>query len=753
MDVVDFIKRWYGSELIPLTAACPEKTGIETRTFEHAEEAAAWAIEKNKTWNCYFSANPVTRAVDKKATRTDIRCVWTLHIDVDPRAGEDLASEQVRIRDLLSNPPEGIPKPTVIIFSGGGLQALWRLKNPIEISGDAAKADAAALFNKGLEIAFGADSTHNIDRLLRLPGLVNHPSAKKRARGQGEALAKVVEFHNDRVYDLSVFTPAVDEKHVERKIIDLDTLKIPDEIKTLIVNGCDPDKPNRYPSRSEALFAACCGMFRAGLDAAAVYGVITDPRYRISDSVLERKDADRYARKQVTTAQDKTTDADLSEMNEKFCAVLCVGGKFRIAVETFDEITRGERTVLVQQSDFRARLANRRKDLGNKKQMPLADWWLTHPRRRDAETIAFMPGGGPDNVLNLWKGFSVESRRDDRLSAPFWAHVRDNLCAGDQPSFDYLMGWLARLFQYPDRVGEVAVVLKGAQGTGKSFFMNAIGSLVAHHAISIQSSRHLIGNFNAYLRQIVLVLSEEAFYAGDRKHVGALKALITDPMIRVEMKGLEPEDARNHLHIIMATNEDWAVPVEFDDRRFLVLNVGDRRRQDHQYFGVLADDLDHGGREAILWDLLNRDLSGFSVLKFPRTKGHREQADYTMPIEMRWWLDKLQEGRVLPQIANWCLPVPKYDLAYDFSARCERAGWKSTNVAVGIFIKKVAEFETLRLSGTRECTMQDGSRRHVERPMCYLFRPLEVCRERFEKIMGQKIEWEPPEEKGDDAPF
>ena len=44
----------------------------------------------------------------------------------------------------------------------------------------------------------------------------------------------------------------------------LDSLPVSDKIKALIVQGCDPDDPGHYASRSEAYWAVICAMVRAG---------------------------------------------------------------------------------------------------------------------------------------------------------------------------------------------------------------------------------------------------------------------------------------------------------------------------------------------------------------------------------------------------------------------------------------------------------------------------------------------------------
>ena len=116
-----------------LTAIHPDRRGIETRTLRTRGEVEAFC-DRHRDRNLYYSLNPTRRAMEKKAERTDIAALEFLHVDVDPRPREDLAEEQRRIRALLtSNLPAGVPEPTVVIFSGGGYQALWQLRDPYPI--------------------------------------------------------------------------------------------------------------------------------------------------------------------------------------------------------------------------------------------------------------------------------------------------------------------------------------------------------------------------------------------------------------------------------------------------------------------------------------------------------------------------------------------------------------------------------------------------------------------------------------------
>jgi hypothetical protein len=275
-------------------------------------------------------------------------------------------------------------------------------------------------------------------------------------------------------------------------------------------------------------------------------------------------------------------------------------------------------------------------------------FWLRHPERREyAGGVVFDPSckhNRPD-VLNLWQGFAVKDRPGGS-----WAKLRDHvlavICDGNREHFDYLMGWLARLVQCPAQQGEVAVVLRGGEGTGKGTLANAVRRLFGPHGIAVSNSEHLVGRFNGHLRDVVFLFADEAFYAGNKAHVGALKSLITEPRLALEAKYKNTVEVPNFIHLMMASNEEWVVPASADSRRFFVLDVSSARAKDYAYFEAIQAELDDGGYEAMLYDLLRYDLMRFNVRRVPQTSALNEQRLLSMRPVTAWWRNVLHEGRV-----------------------------------------------------------------------------------------------------------
>jgi hypothetical protein len=183
---VDFLTWAYPEGPWCLTAIEVDSPQIKTATFfPKTAETVKKFMQDHARWNLYWSVNrPMTELSKKVAEKTDIAAAHFLHVDVNMRNGEARDQEHDRILTLFSSPPAPIPQPTAVIFSGGGYQGLWRLAEPFVIDGDVGKAEEIESYNRQLEWAFGTEACHNVDRILRLVGSVNFPSAKKRGKGR-----------------------------------------------------------------------------------------------------------------------------------------------------------------------------------------------------------------------------------------------------------------------------------------------------------------------------------------------------------------------------------------------------------------------------------------------------------------------------------------------------------------------------------------------------------------------------------------
>ena len=197
----------------------------------------------------------------------------------------------------------------------------------------------------------------------------------------------------------------------------------------------------------------------------------------------------------------------------------------------------------------------------------------------------------------------------------FRDHLLTNICSCDERLFQYLFAWFAQMVQKPREKPGVAIVLRGKRGTGKTTVGEVFGRLIRQHYYQVDSPTYITGRFNFHLASCLLLGADEATWAGDKAAEGRLKGLITAPFQMIEPKYLDATRVANHVRLLMTTNENWAIPAGPDERRFLVLDVNDRCAQNHPYFAEMRRQLEDGGFEALLHDLLNLDLTAINLFE------------------------------------------------------------------------------------------------------------------------------------------
>jgi len=364
----------------------------------------------------------------------------------------------------------------------------------------------------------------------------------------------------------------------------------------------------------------------------------------------------------------------------------------------------------------------------------LGDVWLEHPKRRYYSGIELAPNGyQTEGYYNLWKGFSVEPKKGD------WSLFREHisLMSEENPDLEaYLLAWLADAVQHPERPGGVGVALVGGQGTGKSTMCRWFGALFGHHFLHVDSDQRLLGRFNAQLHNAVLVFADEAVWAGGKQGLGAFKRLVTEDTITIERKGIDPITVRNLTHLLMASNEEHAVPVGRGDRRFAVFHPSDRRRNDHRFFGAVHDQLfKNGGLEGLLYDLLEWRTE-VRIAAIPETAERAAQRVHTMGTKTTWWQDVLNSDLIRHRDQR-CASSTLYQNYLEF-AKDIRAYQVDSRTAIGMFLRKVApslgKVQVCDAGGTRNWAYQSPGR--------------EVLRREFEAYAGGGT-WEDDPDSGE----
>ena len=390
----------------------------------------------------------------------------------------------------------------------------------------------------------------------------------------------------------------------------------------------------------------------------------------------------------------------------------------------------------------------------------LVDVWLKWPKCRKYKQLVFRPEPGlvagelglsNGDVLNLYQGLAVQPKQGD--CSRMRDHLLHVICGGNQELYGYVMKWLARMFQQPDKPGETALVLQSGQGTGKNIVIDPLVQAFGGHGMVLTRAEDLTGRFNDHLGTAVCVFLNEALWGGVKGQEGALKALITDERMMTERKRIDKRPVRNHVHVIVASNNEWAVPMDLDDRRFVVLEVSEARKSDHAYFKALHEEIENGGTEALIHHLLHLDISDFNPRELPETGP--QEAKLLAKIRGldsvgQWWFGCLESGEIATEFGQglslavsgtdtWeegpiTVLVNKLYLSYASSMRSSR-GHVFSKSEFGKKLAKLAGSEFVRTK------MTVGSGEHSKRANAYILPSLSKCREITEERMGQLGSW------------
>jgi hypothetical protein len=752
-----------------LTSIPVEGGRTTTETFFDMKAARGWIEQKSGNQNVYWTVNRVRGAIDKKPKKEDIEEAVMLHIDVDPRKGEDVAKEQARILKLLE---DFSPSPSAVIFSGGGYQAFWRLDEPLYIGGTAERWTDLEAYNRQLGIVLGGDNTWNVDRIMRLPGTINIPDDKKRKKGRTERLAEIIEL-SETTYPLHDFTPAPEVQSTNSgsgvkvqisgnlpRLKDLDELPeaVTPRTRMLIVQGDDPDDVTRYGSKSEVMWAVTCELVRAGCEDDMIAAVLLDPDFGVSDHPLRQKRSVEYVARQIERAREEVIEPMLRKLNATHAVIADLGGKCRVVSEVLDQNLARPRTRISKQSfeDFRNRYMHIKVQVGQTKEgAPLyssaGKWWLENPLRRQFDTMVFAPRRDVPDAYNLWQGFACEAIPGDQHQS-FLDHLRDNVCSGNEEHYQYLIKWMARAVQNPGEPGQVAVILRGGRGAGKGTVAQIFGSLWGRHFLHISSAKHLVGQFNAHLRDCVFLFADEAFFAGDKQHESVLKTLVTEDMIIVEGKGVDAEPSPNFVHLLMASNDHWVVPAGADERRYYILDVGEDKKQDAGYFRALYRTMDEGGREALLHFLMTLDLTDFEVRTVPNTEALQEQKLLSLSGEEQWWMERLMDGRSTSAAQGWQQSIQKEHLQRDYLryAEDQRLYRRVSPTVLGRLLSRLLPKpwpkSVQRVTDIERDDGRGGTKWERARVYWYDLPALEICRQAWDKKFGGRTDWPTVEE-------
>lgn len=285
---------------------------------------------------------------------------------------------------------------------------------------------------------------------------------------------------------------------------------------------------------------------------------------------------------------------------------------------------------------------------GNFKDQDPFKAWVSSGTMMRLKGQKYIPGvihGIWHGYLNTFPGWA-DHKGGNGIPDKFYEHLKRNVCSGRGYVYEWLLDWMAHMLQKPTEKPGTALVVQGNEGTGKSILKEVIELLIGEdNAIAYNSMEALTSQFNAQLTEKLVVFADEAVWGGGKHQRGILYALITDKVIQANEKFRAQRRMESYCRLIVATNEDWAVPTTMNARRFLVLRVGDGNREDFDFFEDMMQNLRKGGAKRLFKDLMKRKIKN-NIRQPPSTKERAEQKAYSMSSVGHWWVNCVEEGLI-----------------------------------------------------------------------------------------------------------
>jgi hypothetical protein len=288
--------------------------------------------------------------------------------------------------------------------------------------------------------------------------------------------------------------------------------------------------------------------------------------------------------------------------------------------------------------------------------------WLRWTARTDVKTMTFKPGKPSieDGEYNTWAGWAVEPNKGNIKP---WTELLSHIFGDEIMARDWFEQWIAYPMQNPGAKMFTSVVIWGPeQGTGKSLIGYTIGSIYGDNFTEIGNAE-LHSTFNEWAINRQFVMGDEITGSDRRTEADKIKAMITQKLLRINMKNLPTYTVPDCINYYFTSNHPAAFFLDDQDRRFMIHRTAQKKAEAVEFYDNYIRWKDNGGTEALFDYFLNLDLSSFNpTARAPTTASKLELIDHGRS-DLNQWVYFFMENLdlELPRLAEY-LGVPETDL-------------------------------------------------------------------------------------------
>jgi hypothetical protein len=244
--------------------------------------------------------------------------------------------------------------------------------------------------------------------------------------------------------------------------------------------------------------------------------------------------------------------------------------------------------------------------------------WLTWPLRVEAQNLTYAPGreqlitdkGPKHTAWNTWPGWGCKPKKG---SVKLFLELLDNLFLGADPaSKKWFLQWLAYPIQNPGvKLFTNAMIWGVKQGTGKSLIGYTMGRIYGKNFTEL-SQKDLYGDFNEWAENKQFVMGDEVTGSDKRHDSDALKKLVTQKEIRLNIKHVASFPIPDCINYYFTSNRSTAMFMDDGDRRSFIHETTSPPLSDAFYKAYDAWFQSDAGAGAIYHYMLHEvDCTGF----------------------------------------------------------------------------------------------------------------------------------------------
>ena len=325
----------------------------------------------------------------------------------------------------------------------------------------------------------------------------------------------------------------------------------------------------------------------------------------------------------------------------------------------------------------------------------------------------FLKRKGEPNLhdsFNTFTGFPLEriilGKPIDFTTSRFYKHLKEELMDNNEDEFNHFLDHIADIIQDPINIKTNGHLFYTKQGMGKGMLGEFSSRLFGvDHVISFENTEAYFGKFNSDQSNKLLKIFEEvsqkgvAFNNHDR-----LKGDQSKTSERIEPKGIDPYYIKHCARFWYFSNNENALYIEGDDRRFTCHKANNRYANDISYFkGIWKEVKDINFCKNAFEFFATRKYELKNVYCCFETKFKKQQKELNLPNGIKFIKEIVEDNFNGILMKNGKIKS-KFLGAY-FKEYCFTGGFKFNLNSFKTQLKKIGiESKTMRYDGsTAKC--------------------------------------------------